>query len=269
MVTGGRPNAFVSVYERRIGEPTTVDEAYGYWVFVLGALLGVVGIGLFVLGDPATTTREVGTALLGVALAFALAGPILRLPVQRLATGFALVGGAVCLLAVGWFVTAYPQDWFTTGGTSQRAVTMYGVGMAIVGIGGAAVPMVTAAAEERERAAATREALETEREELQSALAERDERVGELEAETRETDAGAAAVREELDAATGELGRLRESQARFELYEDRADRWRWRLRHRNGTVLADSAGGYTRPRDARGGIDRVKRATAAAIEAGD
>ena len=259
MATEERPNAFVSLYERRIGEPTTADEAYGYWLFVVGTLLGVIGIGLFVLGDPATTTREVGIALLGVALVCALAGPILRLPVQRLATGFALVGGAVCLLGVGWFVTVYPQDWFTAGGASQRVITLYGVGLAVLGIGGAVVPMVTDAAEERERAAATRERLETERDELRSALAERDERIDELEADADEAGAAGAAVRAELAATTAELDGLQESQARFELYEDRGERWRWRLRHRNGNVVAASGQGYADRRGAQRGLDGVRR----------
>ncbi len=257
MGTGKRPNRFVSVYERRIGEPTTADEAYGYWVFVVGALVGVIGIGLFVLGEPAGTTRETGIALLGVALILALAGPVLRLPLRRVATGFALIGGVVCLLAVGWFVTVYPQDWFTGGGASQRVITLYGVGLAILGVGGAVVPMATDAAAERERAA-TRERVETERDELRSALSERDERIAELEAGAADDAAADAAVREELDARTAEIERLHESRARFELYEDRGERWRWRLRHRNGNVVATGGQGYVDRRDAQRGLDGVR-----------
>ncbi|PSP98321.1 hypothetical protein BRC89_08300 [Halobacteriales archaeon QS_4_70_19] len=41
-------------------------------------------------------------------------------------------------------------------------------------------------------------------------------------------------------------------QARFELFRDRADEWRWRLRHRNGNVIATSGEGYTQAQRAQG-----------------
>lgn len=47
------------------------------------------------------------------------------------------------------------------------------------------------------------------------------------------------------------------SQARFELFRDRADEWRWRLRHRNGNVVATSGEGYVRKIDARNGLQSV------------
>ena len=42
------------------------------------------------------------------------------------------------------------------------------------------------------------------------------------------------------------------SQATFEVYRDRAEEWRWRLRHDNGNIIADSGEGYTRKRNALG-----------------
>jgi len=50
-----------------------------------------------------------------------------------------------------------------------------------------------------------------------------------------------------------------ESQATFEVYRDRADEWRWRLRHRNGNVIADSGEGYGRRGTAENGLRSVKR----------
>jgi uncharacterized protein YegP (UPF0339 family) len=44
----------------------------------------------------------------------------------------------------------------------------------------------------------------------------------------------------------------------FEVYEDRAGEWRFRLLHRNGEVLADSGEGYTRRNDANRAIDRLR-----------
>jgi uncharacterized protein YegP (UPF0339 family) len=36
------------------------------------------------------------------------------------------------------------------------------------------------------------------------------------------------------------------SHARFELYVDERDEWRWRLVHDNGNIIADSGEGYDR-----------------------
>ena len=45
----------------------------------------------------------------------------------------------------------------------------------------------------------------------------------------------------------------------FEVYEDSAGEYRWRLRHRNGNILADSGEGYASRSAAEDGIDSVKR----------
>ncbi|MFC7193552.1 HVO_2922 family protein [Halosimplex aquaticum] len=49
------------------------------------------------------------------------------------------------------------------------------------------------------------------------------------------------------------------SQARFELFRDRANEWRWRLVHRNGNVIASSGEGYTRKHNAEKGLRSVMR----------
>lgn len=45
--------------------------------------------------------------------------------------------------------------------------------------------------------------------------------------------------------------------ATVEFYRDRAGEWRWRLKARNGRILADSAEGYTRYADCRLGYTRT------------
>lgn len=47
------------------------------------------------------------------------------------------------------------------------------------------------------------------------------------------------------------------SLARFEVYQDKADEWRWRLRHRNGNIIATGGEGYTRKHNALGGLRSV------------
>ncbi len=49
------------------------------------------------------------------------------------------------------------------------------------------------------------------------------------------------------------------TQASFELYEDHAGEWRWRLVHRNGNIIADSGEGYSSKQAAKKGIESVKR----------
>ncbi len=57
------------------------------------------------------------------------------------------------------------------------------------------------------------------------------------------------------------------SEPRFEVYEDNAGEWRWRLVAPNGEIIADSGEGYVTKQGARRGIDSVKRhAPAAAVE---
>ncbi|WP_372608177.1 HVO_2922 family protein [Halorientalis litorea] len=55
------------------------------------------------------------------------------------------------------------------------------------------------------------------------------------------------------------LASLQTSQAQFEVYEDNAGEYRWRLRHRNGNVVADSGEGYTRRTSVHDAIESVKR----------
>ncbi|RLM59345.1 DUF1508 domain-containing protein [Halobellus sp. Atlit-31R] len=47
--------------------------------------------------------------------------------------------------------------------------------------------------------------------------------------------------------------------ATFELYEDRAGDYRWRLIHANGNIIADSGEGYATKQKAKQGIESVKQ----------
>lgn len=65
-------------------------------------------------------------------------------------------------------------------------------------------------------------------------------------------ESGPAAVENE---GTGTGGRT----SRFEVYEDRAGEWRWRLVHWNGNIVADSGEGYTSRSNARRAARSVMR----------
>lgn len=45
----------IGVYERLIGTPQTADEAYGYLMFVVGLVVGIVGIALFLPSESASS----------------------------------------------------------------------------------------------------------------------------------------------------------------------------------------------------------------------
>lgn len=48
------------------------------------------------------------------------------------------------------------------------------------------------------------------------------------------------------------------SKPQFELYQDRASEWRWRLVVSNGNIIADSGEGYSSKQGAKRGIWSVK-----------
>lgn len=49
------------------------------------------------------------------------------------------------------------------------------------------------------------------------------------------------------------------SKATFEIYEDKADQWRWRLVHSNGNIIADSGEGYASRQKCEQGLESVKK----------
>ena len=44
----------------------------------------------------------------------------------------------------------------------------------------------------------------------------------------------------------------------FEVYGDTAEEWRWRLRHRNGNIIADSSQGYASKQKPKQGLRSVR-----------
>jgi uncharacterized protein YegP (UPF0339 family) len=340
----GKGGTLVSAYEDRIGSVNTGDEAYGYWVFAVGFVLGVAGIALFLTSESATGMREASIVLASAGIALLVAGPVIRLPLQRTATYTTYVGLVMCAAAIVWFTVVFPVDWSTTTGNQPVAI-LYAAGLAIIGIGGVFVPLLsptetrtgaaaaaaterveqleselasveqerddlarqveegTAASEQAATDAETttnelREELETVRgerddlaakldeataageqasadatadraalqEEIERLESERDELASQLEADTAASEQAAAdaeteraELSAEIEALSAELDSLRTSNAQFELYPDRKGKFRWRLRHRNGNVVATGGQGYTRKHNAQKGLQSVRR----------
>ncbi|MEF8907487.1 MAG: HVO_2922 family protein [Haloarculaceae archaeon] len=259
--TGG---TLAEVYANRIGTPTTHDEVRGYWIFLTGLVLAVVGFVLFLpsgsaAGASGLTLREVSIALAAVGLAMIVAGPVVRLPLKSWANYAAYLGQLVCFLAVVWFILVFPGDWNVQTG-NQPVVILYAVGLGTTMLGGALVPLIVGATRE-DLEATQRRAADLE-ENLRDLRRERDRLETELE-DAREAGATDADRAEGLEADLAELESqlesLRASQAQFELYEDAGGQYRWRLRHRNGNVVADGGQGYTRKHNAKKGLASVRR----------
>ncbi len=140
-------------------------------------------------------------------------------------------------------------------------------------VGGVLIPILTDRAELEARVSALQDELDKLREALRGTEADeadlaaviRDLRRALVDTEADEADL-ARVVNElrgdlaetEVDLAA-QLQSLRESQSRFELYQGQDDLWRWRLRHRNGNIIADCGEGYTRKHNAQKGMEAVRR----------
>ena len=254
------------LYSERIGQPSTDDEALGYWVFALGAVLALAGFLLFVPSTTASGIRELAIVFGALGLPLMIAGPIIRLPLRRTATALVAAGVLACLAAVAWFAMVFPADWSLATG-EQGVMGLYVLGIAAIAGGGIFVPLLTSAREDFEARAA---ALTEERDD---ALADEGDLARELEAMRQEhathaaemTDAQTShgadmddAIQDEEDLAAV-LHRQGASQARFELFRGKNDEWRWRLRHRNGRIVADGAQGYSSRQKAVEGMRSVRR----------
>jgi uncharacterized protein YegP (UPF0339 family) len=279
-----------SWYHERIGSPKTGDEVYGYWVFVGGVIAGVLGVGLFLLStnlatgtDTFWSVRGLGIMLAALSLPGVITGFVVRLPLRPLATRITYVGAGLCLLAIVWFWSVYPgglsaggaaDGLVTLSGTAVNIVLLYTMGLLVQVIGGVFAPMVLTPAERAvdyledeldEFRMALRE-TEADEADLAAFVTELRQAVADTEADEEDIDRVADDLRDALaDAEADEedlaarLNALQRSNARFERYEDEGGEYRWRLRHRNGQIIATGGEGYASRRNARQGILSVRR----------
>ncbi len=252
----GETNALVSLYSDRITEPSTTDEVYGYWLFALGLLASVVGVALFMYsatlsrppaadGGTYWVLREVGVVLAGAGVPLMLGGIAIRLPLRKLATRIVGLGVISCLVAILWFVTVYPASGWPTDTGHSGVIGLYTVGLLVVGLASVLVPMLSRAETETVGERAARERSEQERSEAEA----------ELEAARGERDEATAAA----EASAAELEALGHSKARFEIYRDKSGGYRWRLRHRNGNIIATSGEAYSSGQKCQQGMHSVIR----------
>lgn len=269
-----------SLYAQFVGEPQSTSEVYGYWIFILGYIIGAVGIVAFVLGavsspEPVWVLRETAFSLAALALPLALGGIVLLLPVHRRGIQAAVLGNILAVVGVAWFVTLYPFEWSSTN-PNLPVVAVYGVGVAIIAGVAALIPVATGqrsalADQETENEAAgdQSEVLlgETLRGALfavfkmgdswtwrlveEKAMADTpDQYLTRLETEDR-----VDSVRTQI----AEAGMLEIKGAAFRLYETDGGFWRWVLMQEGGDIMADG-GDDSESRDAaEQSVDRLKQ----------
>ncbi len=248
-----------NLYAGRIGEPTTDDEVRGYWIFSLGVLVGVFGVVVFALTAPRTTARAVGYALVALSPPLVMIGAIVRFPLRRSATTLAALGGLLTFAAVAYFFVVFPEGWSRSTG-NEVVNALYAAGIVVIGLAGAVVPLITdPVREDYERMQQASATADASREETEGELAETREKLDAKETELAEAEKRTTELDEELAGAHAELEALRASKARFELFEDRGGKARWRLRHRNGNVIASAGQGYSSRGKAQQGLHSVRR----------
>jgi len=229
---------------------------YGYWLFVVGIVLGILGVALFYGSAPRSGPRQFGYILGAIGLIALFVGPTIRLPLTRRALMVSYLGAVVSLVAILWFTTIYPDSW--SGPEGNPAVTLYTVGLALMAIGAVIAPLLTGrkeAFEDAQRSAAESAAA------AEQASRERDTMAQELaESESARADIGAAldASEAELAAAQETIAAAMASKATFEVYEDKGGEYRWRLRHRNGNVIATGGEGYSSKQKVMQGLRSVQ-----------
>ena len=247
------------LYAGRIGEPTTDDEVRGYWIFSLGVLVAVIGVIVFALTTPRTTARALGYALVALSPPLVMIGAIIRFPLRRSATTLAALGGLLTVAAIAYFFVIFPDGWSRSTG-NEAVNALYAAGIVVIGLAGTIVPLVTDPVRaDYKRMQETSAAAESARAETETELASVREELDTTTADLTEAEAHAETLEDELTHAQAEIESLRTSKARFELFEDRAGKARWRLRHRNGNVIAAAGQGHSSRGKAQQGLHSVRR----------
>jgi uncharacterized protein YegP (UPF0339 family) len=258
-------NRLFQLYERYVGEPDSAKDVYGYWVFVVGYLVGLAGVLLYLVG-PASTPgtqygqREITISIAATGLAIGIFGIVLLLPVRRRGIQASVVGLAAALVGVVSFVIVYPENWPGGGAPDQSpfVIALYTLGIATLAGVTALVPVLTG-----QKGMLVEEEGITEEppillgDALRDALFAvfRDEggdwtwRIVTQEA-VAESDSSALTrpdAESAIDRLKGQIGSaslLEITTAAFRMYQNEMDRWRWLLMREDGSVVAESGGEF-------------------------
>ncbi|RQG96475.1 DUF1508 domain-containing protein [Natrarchaeobius chitinivorans] len=265
------------LYEHYVGEPDSKKDVYGYWLFILGYLIGATGVFAFVVGYAGDTGSYVLIRVSGVAaatgLSLCLFGLVLMLPVRKRGIQASVVGVAIALVGVASFAVVYPHDWRGHGADwSVEVIAIYAVGIGIIAGVTALVPVVTGQrgmfveeeGQTEDPPILTGDALEG----AQFAVFRDGDgdwqwHVLHLEALAKSTDSavtrpaatdGIERVKSQISSA----GLMELTTSAFRLYEDREENWQWTLARDDGSVIGTCSREFDQRDDAEGAVSLIK-----------
>jgi uncharacterized protein YegP (UPF0339 family) len=252
----------VELYHRYVGEPDSKRDVYGYWLFLLGTVAGILGFLIYevgvVMGGQNWALRRIAIVLAATGGVFGLLGIVTLLPVRRRAMQLSLVGSAVALLTMPVFWQVYPGSWNVSQGTDYApiVIAVYSLGVGVVAGVAVLVPIVTG---EKGLLVEPELGIDSDAspvllgEEKQDAffavfehpsndwswrIIERDA-LGEA-ADLAPSDTDARLAIDDVRETIGDAGLLEITTAAFRLYETDEGGWRWSLVRDDGSVLARS-----------------------------
>ncbi|WP_425499790.1 DUF7139 domain-containing protein [Natrinema caseinilyticum] len=265
------------LYEHYVGEPDSSKDVYGYWLFIVGYIVGAAGVATFVVGYAGEANSYTLIKISGITaatgLAFCLFGIVLMLPVRKRGIQASFVGLLVSFAGVGFFGWAYPYNWRALGTDySVEVISVYTFGIGIVAGVTALVPVLTG-----QRGMFVEEEGQTEdppiltgdaMESAQFAVF-RDENgdwkwhVLHLEALSQSNESavtrpdateGIECVKSQISSA----GLMELTTSAFRLYEDRDGTWQWTLAREDGSIVGACAGEFDRRDGAEESVSFLK-----------
>lgn len=262
-------------YDKYVGEAVSKREIYGYWTFVLGYVVGILGVFIYLLGpggqDVFLLIREIAITLSAVGLTLSLLGIVLQLPVRQQAVWGAVLAAGVALLDVAYFTTVYPQNWLGPTSPQRTIIAIYILGVGVVAGVAVLVPVLTG-----ERSYLVNRDLASDTQAIMVGEAERGGlfavfRRGPADWRWRllEQDAVANGVQgfasrpdvestvEDVKAKVRDAGMLEITHAAFRIYGGE-DSWEWVLMDDDGSGVATSAGQFPDRDAAEDGVSVFK-----------
>ena len=254
----------VELYHRYVGEPESRRDVYGYWLFLVGSLAGLVGVGVYQVEQaffPGNLeVRQAAIVLAAVGLAVAMLGIVVLLPVRRRGMQASVVGLLVALGGIALFVQVYPQAWYFTPDYSAQVIAVYTAGVAIIVGVAVLVPVVTG---EKGLLVEPELGLGDDEPPIMVGDASRDAFFTVYEtptndwtwraiqrdavarsADVADTDTDARMAVESVQEKIGSAGLLEITTAAFRLYRTEDDGWRWSLVEDDGSIVARNETDY-------------------------
>lgn len=142
------PRALHQVYREQIDPEGTHSNVLGFFVGVIGSLMGHVGVSAFVISSYAPgfldslPFRETGVVVAALGLATMVYGDVLRIPRSFVGDIAAVLGLLLSVVAAARFVTVYPGGWLLPG-DAAIPVALYVVGIGLLTAAESVIPLLT------------------------------------------------------------------------------------------------------------------------------